>query len=153
MTDTDEIMHRIQGALDDKKKLEKDISDLRRQIAMGGNTGVANDVEDVNGIKFIGKILTDTPAKELKPLADELKKKIGSGVVALVSGMDGKVSVVVGVTPDLTGKVSAVDLVRIASPVVGGQGGGGRPDMAQAGGNDISKMADAITVIKSQVKG
>ena len=82
-----------------------------------------------------------------------MKKKVGSGVVALVAGMDGKVSVVVGVTNDLTNKISAVDLVRTASPVVGGQGGGGRPDMAQAGGNDISKMTEALTAIKEKVRG
>ena len=132
--------------------MEKDISDLRRQVAMGGSSGATNDIEEVNGVKFIGKILTDTPAKELKPLADELKKQVGSGVVALVSGMEGKVSVVVGVTSDKTAKISAVDLVRIASPVVGGQGGGGRPDMAQAGGSDVSKMADAMAAIRNKIK-
>jgi len=149
--DPAEMIRRIQGALDDKKKLEKDVSDLRRQVAMGGSSGANNDVEEIAGIKFIGKILTDTPAKELKPLADELKKKVGSGVVALVSGMDGKVSIVIGVTADVTSKISAVDLVRIASPVVGGQGGGGRPDMAQAGGSDTSKMAEALATIKGKI--
>ena len=150
-TEPGEILRRIQGLMADKKKLEKDVSDLRRQVAMGGTGPAGQDIEDLNGVKFIGKTLTDTPAKELKPLADELKKKVGSGVVALVAGMDGKVSVVVGVTDDLTGRINAVDLVRIASGVVGGQGGGGRPDMAQAGGNDISKMNEAVKTIKDKI--
>ena len=148
-----EIIRRVQGLADDKKKLEKDVSDLRRQVAMGGATAASDDVETINGIPFIGKILTDTPAKELKPLADALKKKVGSGVIALVAEMEGKVSLVVGVTPDLTAKISAVDLVRLASPVVGGQGGGGRPDLAQAGGNDTSNMDEAMAAIKGRLKG
>ena len=151
VTEPDEILRRIQGLMADKKKLEKDVSDLRRQVAMGGTGPAGQDIEDLNGVKFVGKTLTDTPAKELKPLADELKKKVGSGVVALVAGMDGKVSVVVGVTDDLTDRINAVDLVRIASGVVGGQGGGGRPDMAQAGGNDISKMNEAVKTIKDKI--
>ena len=152
VTDSAEITRRIQNALDERKKLEKENADLRRQVAMGGTGNASLEKEDINGIAFIGKILTDTPAKELKPLADELKKKVGSGVVALVSGMDGKVSIVVGVTPDMTAHVNAVDLVRAASPVVGGQGGGGRPDMAQAGGADTSKMDEALAQIKNQMK-
>ena len=151
VTEPDEILRRIQGLMADKKKLEKDVSDLRRQVAMGGTGPAGQDIEDLNGVKFIGKTLTDTPAKELKPLADALKKKVGSGVVALVAGMDGKVSVVVGVTDDLTQRINAVDLVRIASGVVGGQGGGGRPDMAQAGGNDVSKMNEAVKTIKDKI--
>ena len=153
VTEPDEILKRIQGLMADKKKLEKDVSDLRRQVAMGGPGAADQDIENLNGVKFIGKILTDTPAKELKPLADELKKKVGSGVVALVAGMDGKVSVVIGVTGDLTDRINAVDLVRMASAIVGGQGGGGRPDMAQAGGNDMSKMNEALKIIKDKIGG
>ena len=152
VTAPDEIVRRIQALVQDKKKLEKEVSDLRRQVAMGGSGSTPQDIEDVNGVKFIGKILADTPAKELKPLADELKKKVGSGVVALVSGMDGKVSVVVGVTADLIGQFNAVDLVRLASGVVGGQGGGGRPDMAQAGGSQTDKMGDALAAIKDKME-
>lgn len=153
LADARDIKTRIQTLLDDKKRQEKEISDLRRQVAMGGTSSNINEIEEIAGIRFIGKVLTDTPAKELKPLADEFKKKIGSGIVALIAGMDGKVSVVIGITPDLTDRFSAVDFVRLASPVVGGQGGGGRPDMAQAGGNDTSKMADAIEAIKTKLKG
>ena len=153
LADTSDIKNRIQALIDDKKRQEKEISDLRRQVAMGGSNNQTNDTEEISGIRFIGKVLNDTPAKELKPLADEFKKKVGSGVVALIAEMDGKVSVVVGVTSDLTDKFSAVDFVRLASPIVGGQGGGGRPDMAQAGGNDTSKMTDALDAIKEKLKG
>jgi alanyl-tRNA synthetase len=88
------------------------------------------------------------PAKDLKPLVDELKKKLGSGVVAVISSADGRASIVVGVTEDLVKRVSAVDLVRIGSAALGGQGGGGRPDMAQAGGPDPAKADAALAAIE-----
>jgi alanyl-tRNA synthetase len=91
------------------------------------------------------------PAKELKSLADELKAQMGSGVIALVSVNDGKASVVVGVTDDLTERASAVDLVRIGSAAVGGKGGGGRPDMAQAGGPDGTKGQAALDAIEAAI--
>jgi alanyl-tRNA synthetase len=95
----------------------------------------------------------DLPAKDLKPLADELKKQVGSGVVALVSVTEGKASLVVGVTEDLTGRFSAVDLVRAGSAALGGKGGGGRPDMAQAGGPDGAKADAALKAIESAMAG
>lgn len=152
LADTSDIKNRIQTLLDDKKRQEKEISDLRRQVVIGGGeTLITEDIEEVSGVRFIGKILIDTPAKELKPLADAFKKKIRSGIVVLIAGMEGKVSVVVGITPNWTGTFNAVELVRLASPIVGGQGGGGRPDMAQAGGNDITKMAEAMEAIKEKI--
>ncbi len=136
---------RVQALLDERKKLEREISDMRKKLASGGST---DEVKTINGVPFIGKTLTDIPPKELKGMADELKKQIGSGVVALVCATDGKVSIVAAVTDDLTGKISAVDLVRAASAATDGKGGGGRPDMAQAGGSDTSKIADALTAIE-----
>lgn len=136
---------RVQALLDERKKLEREISDMRKKLASGGS---ANDVKTINGVSFIGKTLTDVPPKELKGMADELKKQIGSGVVALVCATDGKVSIVAAVTDDLTNKISAVDLVRAASAAADGKGGGGRPDMAQAGGSNPSKTADALTAIE-----
>ena len=136
---------RVQALLDERKKLEREISDMRKKLASGGST---DEVKKINGVPFIGKTLTDIPPKELKGMADELKKQIGSGVVALVCATDGKVSIVAAVTDDLTGKISAVDLVRAASAATDGKGGGGRPDMAQAGGSDTSKIADALTAIE-----
>jgi alanyl-tRNA synthetase len=93
------------------------------------------------------------PAKDLKSLADDLKKEVGSGVVALVSTADGKASLVVGVTEDLTGRISAVDLVRVGSAALGGKGGGGRPDMAQAGGPDGAKAQAAVDAIEQALAG
>ena len=136
---------RVQALLDERKKLEREISDMRKKLASGGST---DEIKTINGVPFIGKTLTDIPPKELKGMADELKKQIGSGVVALVCATDGKVSIVAAVTDDLTGKISAVDLVRAASAATDGKGGGGRPDMAQAGGSDTSKIADALTAIE-----
>ncbi len=143
-----EMKNKILTAIEEKKQMEREIAELRQKLAMAGTSGNANETETVNGVAFIGKVLTDTPAKELKPLADKFKQKLGSGVVALVASFEGKVSVVVGVTDDLTGQIDAVKLVKAAAEVVGGKGGGGRADMAQAGGSDTTKMADAIETMK-----
>ncbi len=150
-TTPDDMLPKISSLMDEKKHLEKEVADLRKKVALSassGNSG-SSDVETVNGISFVGKVLSGTPAKELKPLVDAFKKKISSGVIALVSDCDGKVSIVVGVTADLTDKYNAVELVRMAAGVVGGQGGGGRSDMAQAGGSDVSKTGAAIDAVKA----
>jgi len=142
---------RIDGLLEDRKRLERELRDLRKKLATGGGgNGAAAPAEarDVAGVKFDGRVLEDVPAKDLKPLADELKTRIGSGVVALVSVNDSRASLVVGVTPDLTGRVSAIDLVRAGSQAVGGKGGGGRPDMAQAGGPDGAAAQAALSAIE-----
>lgn len=152
-TNPAEINAKVQALMDDKKQLEKEMANLRRQVALGGSTDASDVVETVAGIRLISKILHGTPVKELKPLVDAFKKKIGSGVVALLSDNDGKVSVVVGVTDDLTNRVNAVDLVRQMSEIVGGKGGGGRPDMAQAGGSDPEQMAAALAVMKQALAG
>ncbi|WP_142848002.1 alanine--tRNA ligase [Telmatospirillum sp. J64-1] len=147
---TADLPGRIAGLLEERRKLEREIADLRRQMATGGGGGAAT--KTVAGITFAGRKLDNMPAKDLKGMADEMKKQIGSGVVALVSVMDGKASLVVGVTEDLTGKVSAVDLVRAGSEAVGGKGGGGRPDMAQAGGPDGSRAEDALAAIEKAIE-
>ena len=105
----------------------------------------------MNGVTLAARLLDNVPAKELKGMADEIKRQIGSGVVALVAVADGKVSLVVGVTDDLTKRLSAVDLVKVGSAALGGQGGGGRPDMAQAGGPDASRAKDALAAIESAI--
>jgi alanyl-tRNA synthetase len=99
-------------------------------------------------VKFIGKVLEGFPARDLKPMADDLKAKLGSGVVALVSTDEGKASIVVAVTNDLTGKISAVDLVKAGAEALGGKGGGGRPDMAQAGGPNADAANDSVSAIE-----
>ena len=150
------VTERVQALLDERKKLEREVSELRRQLAAAGGGGAnSNDqsaeARDVGGVAYIGRVLADLPAKELKPLADTMKQKLGSGVVALVAVSEGKASVVVGVTDDLTGKVSAVDLVRAASNAVGGKGGGGRPDMAQAGGPDGAAAEAALSAVEQAI--
>ena len=110
-----------------------------------------SDIKDISGVNFVGKVLAGFPAKDLKPMADDLKTKIGSGVVALVATDDGKASIVVGVTDDLTDKINAVDLVRIGSEALGGKGGGGRPDMAQAGGPNPDAANDAVGAIENGI--
>jgi alanyl-tRNA synthetase len=129
------------------KKLAKEISDQRLKSA-AHTMGDASDSKDIAGLKFIGKVLEGFPAKDLKPMADDLKKKLGSGVIALVATDDGKASIVVAVTDDLTGRISAVDLVKIGAAALGGSGGGGRPDMAQAGGPNASAANDGVAAIE-----
>ena len=135
----------------DNKRLQKEISELRRKTAT--EQGADDDVKDINGIKFSGRVLDGFPARDLKPMADDIKAQIGSGVVALISTDGGKASIVVGVTDDLTDKISAVDLVRVGSAALGGKGGGGRPDMAQAGGPDASAADAAITALEEKLAG
>ena len=107
----------------------------------------------VGGVKFAARNLGEVPARELKGLADAIGKQLGSGVVALVSTAEGKASIVVGVSADLTGRISAVDLVRAASAAVGGKGGGGRPDMAQAGGPDGARADEALAAVRAALAG
>ncbi|MGB4057294.1 MAG: alanine--tRNA ligase [Alphaproteobacteria bacterium] len=133
------------------KMLQKQISDLRRKSATD-STG-DGDVKTISGVKFIGKVLEGFPAKDLKPMADDLKLKLGSGVIALISTDEGKASLVVAVTSDLTGKISAVDLVKIGAEALGGKGGGGRPDMAQAGGPNANAANDAVGKIEQALAG
>ncbi|MEQ8353935.1 MAG: alanine--tRNA ligase [Kiloniellaceae bacterium] len=145
---------RLAALIDERKRLDREIGDLRRKLAGGGaGGGNSQDVREVGGLKFAARVFEDIPAKDLKPLADDLKKQIGSGVVVLVAVNDGKASLVVGVTEDATGKASAVDLVKVGSAALGGKGGGGRPDMAQAGGPDGAAAAKAIEAIEAALAG
>ncbi len=141
---------RLVALIDERKRLERDLTDLRRKMATGGGgDSGGEDIREVGGMKFAGKVLEGIPAKDLKPMADDLKKRIGSGVVVLVAVNEGKASLVVGVTDDATGKASAVDLVKLGSEALGGKGGGGRPDMAQAGGPDGAAAPKAIAAIEA----
>jgi len=148
-----EVPARVKQLMDDRKKMEKEIQDLRKKLASGGGSGGGSETIDVGGVTYAPKLLEDVPGKELKSLADDIKAQIKSGVVALVSVSDGKVSLVVGVTDDLTANHNAVDLVRAGSEAVGGKGGGGRPDMAQAGGPDGDKAQAALDAIKAALQG
>jgi alanyl-tRNA synthetase len=149
---------RVEALLDERKKLERELAEARKKLALGGGAaagaGAAAENEIVNGVGFLGKSVSGVAPKDLKSLADAGKTTLGSGVVVFVGASeDGKASVVVGVTDDLVGRFSAVDLVRAASSALGGQGGGGRPDMAQAGGPDATKADDAIAAVKAALAG
>ncbi|OPH83362.1 alanine--tRNA ligase [Nitrobacter vulgaris] len=152
-TTLEDMPARITALVEERKKLERELSEARKKLAMGGGgtanaTSGAAGVRDVGGIKLMARSVEGIEIKDLKSLADQGKKQLGSGVVALVATSDdGKASVVVGVTPDLVTRFSAVDLVRKASEVLGGKGGGGKPDMAQAGGPDGAKAGAALDAI------
>ena len=151
----------IAALMEERKKLERDLSEARKKLAMGGGAASggsaaagANGVRHVGDIKLMARAVEGVEMKDLKSLADDGKKQLGSGVVAIVGvSEDGKAGVVVGVTADLTKRYNAVDLVRVASEALGGKGGGGRPDMAQAGGPDGSKADVALSAIEKAMAG
>ncbi|WP_188259975.1 alanine--tRNA ligase [Azospirillum tabaci] len=146
----EDVPSRLAALVDERKKMERELAELRRQVAMGGGAKAdgGNEAKDVAGVKFAARVVEGLPAKDLKPMADELKKQVGSGVVVLIASNEGKASIVVGVTDDLTAKISAVDLVRVGAEALGGKGGGGRPDMAQAGGPDAALAPAAVEAIE-----
>ena len=147
-----EVVERVDALMDERKKLEREISELKKKLALGGGSKEADETRNVNGVNFLGKTVTGVEPRDLKGLVDEAKTSLGSGVVTLVGVSDeGKASVVVGVTDDLTDRFSAVDLVRVASAALGGKGGGGRPDMAQAGGPDASKADAAVDAVAGAI--
>jgi alanyl-tRNA synthetase len=152
----EEMPGRLAQVLDERRRLERELSEAKKKLAMGGGAGEqgADGVRVVGAVKLMARVVEGIEIKDLKSLADEGKKRLGSGVVALVAtSADGKASIVVGVTSDLVAQFSAVDLVRKASEVLGGKGGGGKPDMAQAGGPDGSKAEDALKAIEGALGG
>src|SRR5450759_3921414 len=157
----DDMPARIALLMEERKRLERDLADARKKLAMGGGDPVpsgsaadAGGVREVGNVKLMARSVEGIEMKDLKSLADAGKKQIGSGVVAIVGVTeDGKAGVVVGVTSDLTSRYNAVDLARVASQVLGGKGGGGRPDMAQAGGPDGAKAGAALTAIEKAMAG
>jgi alanyl-tRNA synthetase len=141
-----ELPTRIANLIEDKRKLERQLADLQRKQAL---ESAASQIETINGTKLVAQIVGDVAARDLKPLAETILKSIGSGIAALVSTIDGKTSIIVGVSPDLTPTHDAVTLVRAASQAAGGQGGGGKPNMAQAGGPDATRAAEALSAIRT----
>ncbi|MEM5492088.1 alanine--tRNA ligase [Hoeflea sp. AS16] len=148
-----DVPSRVEALMDERKKLERELAEARKKLALGGGGGAGGDESrDIGGVKFLGKVVTGVLPKDLKGLVDAAKASLGSGVAAFVAvSEDGKASVVVGVTEDLTSRLSAVDLVRAASEAIGGKGGGGRPDMAQAGGPDGAKANAAIDAVAAAI--
>ena len=150
----EEIVERITVLVEDRRKMERQLADLKRQMAMGG--GTAQDgpagVKEIGGIKVMARIVAGIALKDLRGLVDDGKKQLGSGIVAIFgTSDDGKAGVAVGVSEDLTGRFSAIDLVRVGAEALGGKGGGGRPDMAQAGGPDATKAPAALAALEAHI--
>jgi alanyl-tRNA synthetase len=157
-TTLEDVPARIAALMEDRKKLERELADARKKLAMGGGSpaggATAAGARVVGNVKLMARVVEGIAMKDLKSLADDGKKQLGSGVVAIVGVTeDGKAGVVVGVTPDLTSRYNAVDLARVASEALGGKGGGGRPDMAQAGGPDGAKADAALSAIEKAMAG
>jgi alanyl-tRNA synthetase len=146
----DEVPARVATLLEERRRLERELSETKKALALGGgDRKEAAGPDTVGGVAFIGQVMDGVDPKQLRSLVDEAKQRVGSGVVALVAVNDGRASIAAGVTDDLSGRFSAVDLVRAAVAALGGQGGGGRPDMAQGGGPDGGKAADALAALRA----
>ncbi len=139
---------RLAALLEERRRLENQVNELQRKLATGAAEAA---IEDVGGVRLAARNLGDVAARDLKGLADAIQKQLGSGIVALVSTAEGKANIVVGVSADLTARFSAVDLARAASAAVGGKGGGGRADMAQAGGPDGARADQALAAIRERL--
>ncbi|WP_293873927.1 MULTISPECIES: alanine--tRNA ligase [unclassified Sphingomonas] len=150
-TTPDEVPARVVALLDERRRLERELAEAKKALAMGGGSGgAAAGPEDIGGVAFIGQVLDGFEAKGLRGAVDDARQRLdGSGIAVMVAVNDGRASIAVGVSDDLTGRFNAVDLLRKAVAVLGGQGGGGRPDMAQGGGPDGSKAADAVDAIRA----
>ena len=138
-----ELADRIRALFDERKALANEVAQLRREVAMGGKAA-GPEAKEINGVKFVAQVLSGVSGKDLPALIDEMKARLGSGAVLLIADTGNKPAVAAGVTADLTAKLSAVTLVKAAAEAMGGKGGGGRPDLAQAGGADIAQAEAAI---------
>lgn len=153
-TTPDDVSARVAALVEERRKLERELAEAKKALALGGGAAAAQAAdEEVGGVKFSGQVLDGLDPKELRGLLDQAKQRMGSGVAAIVAVNDGKASIAAAVTEDLIGRVSAVDLVRAGVEALGGKGGGGRPDMAQGGGPDGSKAAEAIAAVRAVLAG
>jgi len=148
-----EVVERVKALMDERKALANEVAQLRRDLAMSGGAAEAPEAHDINGVPFVAQVLSGVSGKDLPALIDAHKARIGSGAVLLIADAGGKAAVAAGVTEDLTGRVSAVDLVRAAVAELGGKGGGGRPDMAQGGGKDAANAEAAISAAEAVIGG
>jgi len=150
----DEVPARIASLVEDRRRLERELADAKKALAMSGGAASsdASGPENVAGYKFLGQVVDGLDPKELRSTVDTMKQRVGSGIAALIAVNDCRASVAVGVTGDLVGQISAVDLVKAAVAALGGQGGGGRPDMAQGGGPDGDKAAEALAAVKEALE-
>ncbi len=146
----EDVLDRVKSLMDERRNLQNEVADLRKQLALSGGSGAQEAMaKEIGGIPFLAQSLNGVSGKDLRGLIDEHKNRLGSGAVLLVADTGGKAAVAAGVTNDLTDRISAVDLVRAAAEALGGKGGGGRPDMAQAGGADPSKASEAIAAAEA----
>ena len=146
-----ELADRIRALFDERKALANEVAQLRREVAMGGKAA-GPEAKEINGVKFVAQVLSGVSGKDLPALIDEMKARLGSGAVLLIADTGAKPAVAAGVTADLTAKLSAVTLVKAAAEAMGGKGGGGRPDMAQAGGADIAQADAAIKAAEAAME-
>ncbi|HET9510169.1 MAG TPA: alanine--tRNA ligase-related protein, partial [Sphingomonas sp.] len=150
----DDVPARVATLVEEKRRLERELAEAKKALALGGGgKAEAAGPETIGGVGFVGQVLDGFEAKGLRGAVDEAKARIGSGVAALVAVNDGRATVAVGVTDDLKDRLSAVDLVKAAVAAVGGQGGGGRPDMAQGGGPDGANAAAALDAVRAVLRG
>ena len=149
-----ELPDRIAALMDDRKRLERDLAEAKKQLALGasGPQKSGGDIKDIGPVRVIARALDGVSARDLRGLVDEAKQTLGSGIAAFIAVNDGKAALAVGVTDDLTARLNAVDLVRTGAEAIGGKGGGGRPDMAQAGGPDGGRAADALKAIEAAIE-
>ena len=146
-----EVGERVKTLADERRALQNEVAQLRRELAMGAGAGP--EVREVGGVKLIAQVLTGVTGKDLPALIDEMKARLGSGAVVLIADTGAKPAVAAGVTTDLTGRISAVTLAKAAVEALGGKGGGGRPDMAQGGGADIALADAAIAAVIAALEG
>jgi len=153
-TSPEEVEERVAALVDERKRLERELAEAKKALALGGGSGTAeSEAETVGGVAFSGQVIEGLDARDLRGLLDAAKQRLGSGVAAIVAVNEGKAAVAAAVTDDLTDRVSAVDLVRAGVAALGGKGGGGRPDMAQGGGPDGDKAAEAIAAVREVLAG
>ncbi len=152
-TSPDQLEDRVKALLDERKSLQNELADLRRQLAMAGGGKAEVQAKTINGIPLLAQVLTGVSGKDLRGLIDDHKSQLGSGAILLIADTGDRAAVAAGVTDDLTDKVSAVDMVRLTAEALGGKGGGGRPDMAQGGGASAENAAQAIAAVEKMLEG
>jgi alanyl-tRNA synthetase len=150
-----DVEARVEALTEERRRLERELAEAKKKLAMGGGGAEAGDdgIAEVAGIKLMSRVLHGVEPRDLRGIADEGKRQVGSGIAAIVAvSEDGKAAVAVGVTDDLTDRFNAVELVRAGSQALGGKGGGGRPDMAQAGGPDGARAQEALDAISRAIE-
>ena len=150
-----DVPARVAALVDQSRKLERELAEARKALALGGGGAAAADKgpETIGDVAFIGQVIEGLDPKELRGLIDENKKRMGSGISAVIAVTDGRASIAAGVTDDLTGRFNSVDLVRTGVEKLGGKGGGGRPDMAQGGGPDGGEAQAALDAVRALIAG